>query len=100
MTTLTPSQYEALPEAEKVYWKRRELKLPLSVYVEYTPVMIPLAEAATLLIKTNEDVRRTIDEQADTITHGMDYTQGRNTGLRLASRILTEALTKLKNLKS
>lgn len=53
---LTPSQYEALPEAEKIYWKRRQVKLPLSIYVEYTPVTLSLKDAEEVVRYAVENI--------------------------------------------
>lgn len=52
MTTLTPSQYEALPEAEKAYWvEERTATGEDGILIEYTTVMIPLADASYIVSK-------------------------------------------------
>lgn len=69
MTTLTPSQYEVLPEAVEAYWQEDWNWMGEHWY---TPVMIPLAEAERII---------------------------KEAFISSKTNALTEALTKLKNLK-
>lgn len=79
MKSITPTEFEALPEAEKGYWDKHPMYGRKTGEDCYIPVMIPLADACDI-------VRNAIFESSKAIRTKSSYD------------ILTEALTKLKNL--
>lgn len=86
MKSITPTEFDVLPEAEKEMY--REISRPTYLYngtsnstpiriTEYVPVMIPLAEASKIVMEITGNI----------IMKGQQPYQA-----------VTEALTKLKNL--
>lgn len=53
---LTPSQYEALPEAEKVYWKKDYQYINDRTFITYVPVTISLKDAEEVVKHVVENI--------------------------------------------